>query len=245
MNPVFTHKMAKQTVETLIEGGKATAAPPLGPALGPTGVNIGLVVAEINKKTSELKGMQVPVKVTIDTETKEFSIEIGTPPAAALIKKEADIKKGAGNPLTDRVADLAIQQVIKIAKTKEDALLGKNLKAKVKEIVGTCQSMGVMVGGMSARDALKAIDEGKFDAEISSGRTELSEEEKTELAEEKKKLQQELEKRRAEFEAKAKGILKQFEGKANKVIRKAMEEASIPQKIIDELAPAEKEAAKK
>ena len=163
--------MAKQTVETLIEGGKATAAPPLGPALGPTGVNIGLVVAEINKKTSELKGMQVPVKVTIDTETKEFSIEIGTPPAAALIKKEADIKKGAGNPLTDRVADLAIQQVIKIAKTKEDALLGKNLKAKVKEIVGTCQSMGVMVGGMSARDALKAIDEGKFDAEISSGST--------------------------------------------------------------------------
>ncbi len=235
--------MAKQVVETLIEGGKATAAPPLGPALGPTGVNIGQVVGEINSKTADLKGMQVPVKVTIDTETKEFSIEIGTPPAAALIKKEADIKKGASNPLTDRVADLAIQQVIKIAKTKEDALLGKNLKAKVREIVGTCQSMGVMVGGMSAVDALKAIENGKFDEEISSGRTELSEEEKAKLAEEKKRLQEELASKRAEFEEKAKGILAQFEGKDNKVIRKAMEEGGIPQPIIDELAPAEKEAA--
>ena len=84
--------MAKQTVETMIEGGKATAAPPLGPALGPTGVNIGQVIAEINKKTVELKGMQVPVKVSIDTVTKEFSIEIGTPPTAALIKKEAGSK---------------------------------------------------------------------------------------------------------------------------------------------------------
>ena len=85
--------MAKQTVESLIEGGKASAAPPLGPALGPTGVNIGQVVAEINKKTADMKGMQVPVKVTVDTDTKEFTIEIGTPPAAALIKKEAGISK--------------------------------------------------------------------------------------------------------------------------------------------------------
>ena len=83
--------MAKQTVETLIQGGKATAAPPLGPALGPTGVNIGQVVAEINKKTADMAGMQVPVKVTIDSETKAFTIEIGTPPAAALIQKEAGI----------------------------------------------------------------------------------------------------------------------------------------------------------
>jgi len=85
--------MVSQSVETLIMGGKASAAPPLGPALGPTGVNIGQVVAEINKKTADLAGMQVPVKVTVDTDTKEFTIEIGTPPVAALIKKEAGIKK--------------------------------------------------------------------------------------------------------------------------------------------------------
>ena len=230
--------MAKQTVETLIQGGKATAAPPLGPALGPTGVNIGQVVAEINKKTADLKGMQVPVKVTVDDEDKSFTIEIGTPPAAALIKKEAGVAKGAGNPLTEKVADLKIEQIIKVAKTKSDALLGKDMKMKVREIVGTCQSMGILVEGMPAQDALKAIAEGQFDQKISSGKTELTEDELKELAEEKEKLQEEIQKNRAKFEAQAKVILEQEKGDVKKA-RKAMTEAGIPQPIIDELAPIE------
>jgi len=235
--------MATQTVETLIQGGKASAAPPLGPALGPTGVNIGQVVAEINKKTADLVGMQVPVKVTINTESKTFTIEIGTPPAAALIKKEAGVQKGASNPLEEKVADIVIEQVIKIAKTKEDSLLGKDLKAKVREVVGTCQSMGILVEGKPAQETLKDIAAGKFDEEIRTGKTELSEDEKNRLAEEKRRLQEELEKKRAEFEAKAKSIIAASEGKEKKVIRKALSEAGIPQKIIDELAPVEKEAA--
>lgn len=237
--------MGKQTVETLIEGGKASAAPPLGPALGPTGVNIGQVVAEINKKTADMKGMKVPVKVTVDTDTKDFTIEIGTPPAAVLIKKEAGINKGASNPLNEKVADILIEQVLKIANMKEDALLGKDAKMRCKEIVGTCQSMGIMVEGMFAVDALKAIDEGKFDEKISSGKTELTEEEKKKLEEEKKKLAEELEKQRAEFEGKAKEILKQFEKKDNKFIRAKMAEIGIPIKIINELAPEEKKEGKK
>jgi large subunit ribosomal protein L11 len=235
--------MGSQTVETLIEGGKATAAPPLGPALGPTGANIGQVVAEINKKTADMKGMQVPVKVTVDTTTKAFTIEIGTPPAAALIKKEAGVEKGAANPLTDKVADLVIEQIIKISKMKEDALLGKTTKARVREIVGTCQSMGILVEGMPANEALKAIAEGKFDEEIASGKTELSDDEKARLAEEKKKLQEDMEKRRAEFEAKAKAIMKELEGKESSKVRKAMQDGGIPIGIIDELVPAEKKEA--
>ncbi|MBS3169774.1 50S ribosomal protein L11 [Candidatus Woesearchaeota archaeon] len=231
--------MAKQTVEVLIEGGKATAAPPLGPALGPTGVNIGLVISEINKKTADMKGMQVPVKVAIDTATKEFTIEVGTPPAAALIKKEAGIEKGAGNPLREKVADLLIEQIIKIAKIKEDNLLGKDLKMKVREIIGTCQSMGVLVEGMSAQQALAAVAEGKFDAKIKSGRTELTEEEKKHLAVEKVRLQKELEKQRAEFEVRAKELVKANEGKEPKKIRSALLEAGIPMKIVDELVPPE------
>ena len=229
--------MAKQTVETLIEGGKATAAPPLGPALGPTGVNIGQVVAEINKKTAYLKCIQVPVKVIVDTEEKTFTIEIGTPPAAALIKKEAGIKKGSGNPLTDKVADLLIEQVIKVAKAKSDALLGSDLKAKVREIVGTCQSMGVLVEGMPAPDALKAIAEGKFDEKISSGKTEITAEEQAKLDVEKAKMQEELAEKKAAYLVQAKQLVDKF--KDVKKARKAMVEEGIPQVVIDEVAPAE------
>ncbi len=226
----------------MVEGGKATAAPPLGPALGPTGLNIGQVVMEINKKTADLKGMQVPVKVIFDTATKTFTIEVGTPPAAALIKKEAGIEKGAGNPLTDKVADLKIEQIIKIAKMKEDSLLGATMKSKVKEIVGTCHSMGILVEGMPAPEAFQAINAGQFDKEISSGKTELTEEEKRELKIEQKRLQEELEKRRVEFEAKAKEILKLFEAEPKKA-KKAMIDAGIPYQIIKELVPMEAKEA--
>ena len=75
--------MAKETIEALVDGGKASAGPPLGPALGPKGVNIGQVIQAINKVTDIFKGMQVPVKVIIDTATKKFDIEVGTPPASA------------------------------------------------------------------------------------------------------------------------------------------------------------------
>ncbi|MBW3015281.1 50S ribosomal protein L11 [Candidatus Woesearchaeota archaeon] len=241
--------MAKETIEALIEGGKATAAPPLGPALGPMGVNIGQVVAAINEKTASFKGMQVPVKVIIDKDTKEFDIEVGTPPASALIKKEAGVQKGAGNPLTDKVADLKIEQIIKIAKMKEDALLGRTLKEKIKEIIGTCNSMGILVEGVDAKQAVQLVNEGKFDKEIKEEKTELSAEELKELEEEKKRLAKEMEERRAEFEAAAKAIMKEMEGKEKGAIKAKMVEAKIPQAIIDELIPPEKKeeggAAKK
>lgn len=230
--------MAKETIEILIEGGKATAAPPLGPALGPTGINIGLVVAEINKKTADFKGMKVPVKVIIEKETKEFSIEIGTPPAAQLIKKEAGVAKGSSNPLAEKVADLLIEQIIKISNMKQDSLLGNSTKARVKEIVGTCQSMGILVEGMPAPEALKAIDEGRFDAEITSGKTELTAEEIKHLSEEKERLAVELKTRRKEFESQAKLILKEVKDDAKKA-RKRMIEVGIPMPVINEFAPAE------
>jgi large subunit ribosomal protein L11 len=231
--------MSKEVVDALVEGGKASAAPPLGPALGPKGVNIGLVIAEINKKTAAFKGMQVPVKVIIDSDTKAFEITIGTPPASELIKKEAGIEKGSGNPL-DHLADIKIVQVIKIAKMKEDALSGKTLKDKIKEVIGTCNSMGVMVEEMHARDAIKAVNAGKFDKEIASGKTELTAEELKQIGEERKKLQEEIAARREEFLTKAKSVMKEMEGKESKIIRKHMEELEIPESIINELVPLEK-----
>ena len=155
--------MAKETIDVMVAGGKATAAPPLGPALGPSGLNIGEVVGAINEKTKSFAGMQVPVKVTFDPETKEFEISVGTPPAAALIKKEAGVDKGAGNPKTDMVADLKIEQLIKVAQMKEDGLLGKDMIQKVKEIAGTCNSMGIMVEGKRAIEAIADINTGMYD----------------------------------------------------------------------------------
>lgn len=158
--------MAKESVDVLIVGGKASAAPPLGPALGPKGVNIGKVVADINTKTKDFAGMQVPVKVIIDTETKTYEIEIGTPPASALVKQEAGIKKAAGNPLTDVAGDLSFDQVMKISRMKDGNLTGKNTKMKVKEIVGTCRSMGITIDGKKAVDVHSEIDAGNYDAKL-------------------------------------------------------------------------------
>jgi large subunit ribosomal protein L11 len=238
-------KMAKETVEVLIEGGKATAAPPLGPALGPLGVNIGNVVAEINKKTQDFKGMQVPVKVVVDSDTKEFIISIGTPPASALIKQEANVKKGASNPITEKVADLKIEQIIKIAKMKEDALLGKDLKQKIKEIIGTCRSMGILVEGLNAQDTIDNVNKGLFDDKILSGKTQLTADELKELEIERKKLEEELKTKRTEYVARANSIVNENKNKDTKTIKKKLEEAKIPLVIINEVMPKEEKGKKK
>ncbi|MFH1133654.1 MAG: 50S ribosomal protein L11 [Nanoarchaeota archaeon] len=237
--------MAKETVKVMVEGGKATAAPPLGPALGPLGINIGLVVSEINKKTATFKGMQVPVNVTVETDTKEFTITVGTPPASQLILKEAGVQKGSGSPKAEKVADLRIEQIIKIAKMKEDAMLGKTLKEKIKEVIGTCQSMGILVQGVPAHDAIAMVGQGTFDVEIKEEKTELTQEELAQLQEEKRKLAAEIERRRVEFEARAKAILEEMKEKPRGQIKTKMVEAGVPQKIIDELLPVEAKADEK
>ncbi len=234
--------MAKQTVETMVEGGKATAAPPLGPALGPLGVNIGQVIAEINKKTSDFKGVQVPVKIIVD-EQKSFTITVGTPPVSALIKQEAHIEKGSGNPETDLVADLKIEQVIKIAKMKGDGLSGIDMFARVKEVAGTCNSMGVMIEGRRAVETIGDINKGMFSDEIKSGKTELSAEELRELEEKKQKLLAEIEHRKAEFTATAKKIIESMAGQPRGSIKAKLVEAKVPAVIIEELLPVESAAA--
>ncbi len=231
--------MAKEKVRALVEGGKATAAPPLGPALGPLGVNIGQVIAKINEKTKSFTGMQVPVEVIVEKDTKEFEITIGTPPTSSLILKEAGIEKGAANPLTDKVADVLIEQIIKIAKMKEGDLLGKDLKAKIKEVIGTCNSMGILVEGVPARDAIGKVNAGDFDKEIKAEKTQLTQEELKALEEERKKLKEELEKRKADLEAKAKEIIAQMAGQERSKIKSKLVEAKIPAELIEQFLPVE------
>lgn len=158
--------MAKEKVETLIEGGKASAAPPLGPALGPLKVNIGQVVADINKKTADFKGMKVPVTVVVDTETKEYTIEVGTPPASQLIKSEISIQKGSGTPNSEFVGEMSLDQIKKVARMKFDALLANNLNAAVREIAGTCFSLGIKVDGKEPRQFIADVKAGKYDDQL-------------------------------------------------------------------------------
>jgi large subunit ribosomal protein L11 len=153
-----------QTIETVVDGGKANAGP-LGPVLGPAGVNIGKVVTEINSKTKDYTGMKVPVKIVID-DKKNFTVEVGTPPVSQLVLSKAKIEKGSGTPNKGSVGNLTIKQCIEITRMKGDTMLGGSLKARVKEVVGTCVSMGVTVEGRTAKEMSKAIAAGEFDSQL-------------------------------------------------------------------------------
>ncbi len=147
-------------VEALVPGGKATAGPPLGPSLGPLGINIKQVVDDINKATKDFDGMQVPVKVIVDAD-KSVTLEIGIPPTSALILKELGIEKGSSEDGT--VGDLTIEQVLRVARMKKDAVLSYVPKKAAKEIIGTCVPMGVTIEGMSPVAAQKAIESGEIE----------------------------------------------------------------------------------
>ncbi|MEM3549735.1 MAG: 50S ribosomal protein L11 [Candidatus Bathyarchaeia archaeon] len=153
----------KKVVELLVSGGQATAGPPLGPALGPLGLNVMAVVNKINELTKDYAGMKVPVKVTVDPETKEFEVTVGTPTTSALIVSELKIEKGSGMPSKQKVGDLSIEQLIRIAKIKRLELLSGTLKSAAKEILGTCVSMGVTVNGKDPKEITREIEEGKYD----------------------------------------------------------------------------------
>jgi large subunit ribosomal protein L11 len=153
-----------QTIETVVEGGKV-AAGPLGPTLGPTGVNIGKVVAKLNDVTKGYTGMKVPVKIVID-DKRDFTVEVGTPPVSQLIIMKAKIEKGSGTPNKAQVGNLTIQQCIEITEMKGKDLLGATLKARVKEVVGTASSTGVTIEGRIAKQVSKAIEAGEFDEQL-------------------------------------------------------------------------------
>ncbi len=152
-----------QTISSLVTGGQASAGPPLGPSLGPMGVNIMEVINAINEKTKDFEGMKVPVTVSIDPDTKKWEIEVGIPSAAALILKEAGIQKGSGTSGTEWVGDIGIDSVVKVAKTKLDNSYATSLKSVVKSIVGTCVPLGIKIEGKTPKEITTEINEGKWD----------------------------------------------------------------------------------
>ncbi len=152
--------MSESTIDGLIEGGAATAGPPLGPALGPMGINVNEVIAEINKKTAAFSGIKVPVKVIVETSTKTFRIEVGMPPTSALLLKEINVQKGA-KAKGEVVGNVTLEQIKKIVEAKGNSIYGAGIKEKVKQVLGTCVSMGITCENISAKEFTKKIDSGE------------------------------------------------------------------------------------
>jgi large subunit ribosomal protein L11 len=156
----------KKAINTLVTGGEANAGPPLGPALGPLGVNVLGIVNEINRLTGDFKGMRVPVKIEVDQETKQFTVTVGTPTTSALIAKESRISKGSAKPNVDFAGDLPFDKVVSIAKSKIAGSYAKSVRSAVREVVGSCVSMGVKVEGKDAREFMAELDSGKWDSKL-------------------------------------------------------------------------------
>jgi len=153
----------KKSISALVNGGEANAGPPLGPALGPIGVNVLQVVNAINEKTKDFPGMKVPVKVEVDSETKKFTVEVGLPPTAALVAKEANITKGSGSAGVNYAGNISMKSAVKIAKMKVESSYAKDIKGIVKEILGSCLSSGVKVEDKLAKEVYDDISAGKYD----------------------------------------------------------------------------------
>ncbi len=142
--------MAKKEVTVKIKlqapGGQATPAPPIGPALGQHGVNIGQFVSQFNERTREFNGTIVPVVISVYSD-RSFSFEVKSPPAAVLLKQAAGVAKGSGTPNKEKIGKVTAEQVRKIAETKFKDLNAYDLAQAEKIIRGTARSMGIEVEG--------------------------------------------------------------------------------------------------
>ncbi|AKA48100.1 50S ribosomal protein L11 [uncultured archaeon] len=148
----------------MVEGGKATSGPPIGPALGPLGLNLGQIIKEINEKTKAFDGMQVPVTVTVtNPDTKEYEIKVGIPPTSALLKKEVGVAKGASNRKETVAGNATIEQIKKVAEAKMDSMMAYDLKGAVLEVIGTCVSLGLNVEGKDPMEIQTLIKNGKIE----------------------------------------------------------------------------------
>jgi len=142
--PAAGRKEVKAKVKLQIPGGQATPAPPVGPALGQHGVNIGAFVSQFNERTKEHQGTTVPVEVNIYAD-RSFDFIVKSPPAAVLVRKAVGLAKGAATPSKETVGTITRAQLEEIARTKMADLNAKDLEGAVHQIMGTCRSMGVKV----------------------------------------------------------------------------------------------------
>ncbi len=156
----------KQPVPALVTGGEASAGPPIGTSLGPMGVKIRQVIDAINEKTKEFQGMKIPVTVSVDTDTKKWEIEVGIPSVSALLLKEAGIQKGSGTSGTEWVGEVTVDSIVKVANVKLESSYATSLKSVVKQIIGTCGSLGIKIEGKTPKEFTSEVNESKWDSKF-------------------------------------------------------------------------------
>ena len=139
-------KKVRAIVKLQIQAGKATPAPPVGPALGQHGINIMAFVKEYNEKTASMVGSIVPVEITV-FEDRSFNFVTKTPPAADLLRKAIGVEKGSGKPNTEMVGTLSRDKLREIAQVKMKDLNANDIEAAERMIAGTARSMGITVAG--------------------------------------------------------------------------------------------------
>ena len=170
-------------IKLLVEAGDMKPGPALSQKLGPAGINIGKVIQDANKATASFKGIKVPIEIDVDIKTKNFIINVFTPPVSELLKKEVGVEKGSGQHKKINVANAAIEQIISVAKTKMPGMLCKEFKSAVKSVVGSCVSLGILIEDKNPKEIEKEIDAGRYDKEISAQITEVSDDKKKSLQE--------------------------------------------------------------
>ena len=153
----------EKIIPLLVAGGQANAGPPLGPSLAPLGLNVMAIVNDINEKTKEYSGMRVPVKIIVQVSKKTFEVEVGIPTSSALLAKALGVEKGSGTPNSEKVGNLNMDQLVKIANTKIDQSYATTIQSAVKELLGTCVSMGITVENKEPKDLFAEINDGKWD----------------------------------------------------------------------------------
>lgn len=131
-------------IKLQIQAAKATASPPVGPALGQHGVNIAQFIKEFNERTKDQVGFKIPVVITVYAD-RSFSFVTKTPPAPALIMKAAGLEKGSGVPNKDKVGKITQDQIREIAEKKMPDLNAADIEGAMRQVAGTCRSMGVVV----------------------------------------------------------------------------------------------------
>jgi|UniRef100_A0A7J2U1G7 large subunit ribosomal protein L11 len=152
-----------KVVKMQVEGGKASNAPPLGPALADAGLNVAEVVDKINKMTEPYKGHTVTIKIAIDLDTKEYNISLELPTTTSLLLSLAGVSEPSGDPAHKKVGNLGLEDVIRVALLKKPELNAKSLKAAIKTILGAARSIGLSVEGKDPKEVMGELNKGLYD----------------------------------------------------------------------------------